>query len=298
MFFNTQFNILAVDDEPDVLALTKMLLRDVTVYGLPVHVETARSKAEAIEILEEYRAASAGGVQQMIAVALIDVVMETDHAGLELCDYIRNTQGNHVTQLFIRTGQPGAAPERKVVDDYDINGYFTKTEMDEDKLYSIVKSGIRQAETVSAAVGVLTAASAIVENAQSREAISGVMNQIVASIGAGGGSDGQEMAKVDVVTLVDGGEKLMGNISAEEAEARWQKIVQMPHHPLNDQGDWYVVDGKTLAIYLAPSDSIAEARSIFDGQMEPTPFLIATMHPYGRMIAAEWKRAGNGQHAG
>ena len=31
-----------------------------------------------------------------------------------------------------------------VLDRYDINGYFTKVEATEDKLYSLVKSGVRQ----------------------------------------------------------------------------------------------------------------------------------------------------------
>lgn len=298
MFFNTQFNILVVDDEQDVLSLTKMLLRDVTVYGLPINVETARSKAEAIEILKEYQAASAGGIQQMVSVVLIDVVMETDHAGLELCDYIRNEQNNYVSQLFIRTGQPGAAPERKVVDDYDINGYFTKTEMDEDKLYSIVKSGIRQAITVSNAVGVLKAANAIVENAHSQETISAVMNAIIAAIGTGGDESDASLAKLDVVTLLEDGTKMMGTMSAEEARTRWEQLSKQPQLPLNEYGDYYVVDGTTMGYFIAATPTTAEMRSIFLGQMEPTPSFAAMMHPYGRIIAAEWKRAGNGQHAG
>ena len=79
-----------------------------------------------------------------MAVAFIDVVMETDTAGLELCQFIRETQRNRVTTLYIRTGQPGVAPERSVIDRYDISGYFTKVELTEDKLYSLVKAGARQ----------------------------------------------------------------------------------------------------------------------------------------------------------
>src|SRR5262249_55224947 len=88
--------------------------------------------------------ALAGAAEGTCAVAFVDVVMETDQAGLELCDHIRNTRGNYSMQLFIRTGQPGIAPERKVIDDYDISGYFTKQEMTEQKLYTLVKSGVRQ----------------------------------------------------------------------------------------------------------------------------------------------------------
>src|SRR5688572_6137839 len=142
MFFN-EWNILVVDDEPDVLAVTRLALRDVTVYGLPVKIHTAASKAEAIELLKGPLTLQ-GSSEPIVAVALVDVVMESDRAGLELCEYIRNEASGHSVQLFIRTGQPGIAPERKVIDDYDISGYFTKVELSEQKLYTLVKSGVRQ----------------------------------------------------------------------------------------------------------------------------------------------------------
>lgn len=142
MFFN-EWNVLVVDDEPDVLAVTKLALRNVQVYGLPLKICTAKSKAEAIELLKKSLVLQ-GSSEPIVAVALVDVVMENDHAGLELCKYIREEAGGHSMQLFIRTGQPGTAPERSVIDDYDISGYFTKMELTEQKLYTLVKSGVRQ----------------------------------------------------------------------------------------------------------------------------------------------------------
>lgn len=138
MFFN-EWEILLVDDEPDVLTVSKLAMKNFEVYGLPLKIHTAHSKAEAIEFLN-----SRPHMQWALAIALIDVVMENDSAGLELCQHIRHEMGNRLTQLYIRTGQPGVAPERAVIDRYDINGYFTKAEATEDKLYSIVKSGVRQ----------------------------------------------------------------------------------------------------------------------------------------------------------
>ncbi|MCE9647851.1 MAG: response regulator receiver protein [Chloroflexi bacterium] len=142
MFFN-EWNILVVDDEPDVLAVTRLALRDVKVYGLPVKIHTARSKAEAVELLKGPLSLQ-GSSEPIVAVALVDVVMESDHAGLELCKYIRDEARGHSVQLFIRTGQPGVAPERSVIDEYDISGYFTKVELSEQKLYTLVKTGVRQ----------------------------------------------------------------------------------------------------------------------------------------------------------
>lgn len=139
MYHFTAWDVLIVDDEPDVLTLSELAMEDFAVYGLPLVLHTAQTKAEAIALLEE-----TPDLATNVALAFIDVVMETDSAGLELCNYIREDIGNRLTQLFIRTGQPGLAPERTVIDEYEINGYFTKLDTTEEKLYSLVKSGIRQ----------------------------------------------------------------------------------------------------------------------------------------------------------
>jgi CheY-like chemotaxis protein len=138
-----EWPVLIVDDEPDVLAVTRLVLKDVTVDGVPLALHAAASKAEAIQLLS----GSTGPPDApYFAVALIDVVMETPSAGLEVCEFVRNNLKNKTTQLYIRTGQAGRAPEREVIDRYDINGYFTKVETTEDKLYSLVKAGVRQNE--------------------------------------------------------------------------------------------------------------------------------------------------------
>jgi CheY-like chemotaxis protein len=138
-----EWPVLVVDDEPDVLAVTRLVLKDVHVDGVPIKLHTAASKAEAIQALTS----SAGPpASPYFAVALVDVVMETPSAGLEVCDFLRNNLKNKTTQLYIRTGQAGLAPERAVIDRYDINGYFTKVESTDDKLYSMVKAGVRQNE--------------------------------------------------------------------------------------------------------------------------------------------------------
>ncbi|MCA9547721.1 MAG: hypothetical protein KC613_25130, partial [Myxococcales bacterium] len=77
------FNVLLVDDEPDVLAVSKLALRRVSLYGLPVKVHTADSAAAARAFLTEHPEG------RSVALALIDVVMETDTAGLDLCGWIR-----------------------------------------------------------------------------------------------------------------------------------------------------------------------------------------------------------------
>jgi CheY-like chemotaxis protein len=294
MLYNTQFNILAVDDEPDVLSLTKMLLRDVEVYGLPVHVETARSKAEAIEVFNRYNQPLS--TQQMISAAFIDVVMETDHAGLELCDYIRNEMNNYVTQLFIRTGQPGTAPEREVIDKYDINGYFTKIELDETKLYSLVKSGIRQANTVSNAIGLYQGAEYIVVHGATHESLKGILAAVQAALqtsGEGAVADGEALMRVESAVVLDG--HMLSSMDDAETEQVLEHLVQLEHHPLTEAGDYFTRGEKAYLIYVAPSPLTAEVFGFSRTQIEPTPLMIALLHRHYRILAAVWKHGSNGK---
>ena len=142
--FQHSYPVLLVDDDPDVLSVSKLALRSMTVFGVPLDVSAASSKAEAIEMLGRRTTQLRGRGIAPFSVALIDVVMETDTAGLELCQYIRDTMKDKITQIYIRTGQAGLAPERSVIDRYDINGYFTKVELTEQKLYTLVKAGVRE----------------------------------------------------------------------------------------------------------------------------------------------------------
>ena len=102
MFF-TEWGILIVDDEPDILQVSRLAMQHFEVYGLPLRLHTASSKAQALQMFQ-----TAPALLPSMAVAFIDVVMETDTAGLELCQVLREEQGNRVTQLFIRTGSPAS----------------------------------------------------------------------------------------------------------------------------------------------------------------------------------------------
>ncbi|MBF0108177.1 MAG: DUF3369 domain-containing protein [Magnetococcales bacterium] len=130
----TSWTILVVDDDPDILAITRISLRDFQFAGRGLRLLLAHGAGEALEL---YRR------EPEIAVALIDVVMETDDAGLKLVRTIREEFGNTAIRLIIRTGQPGHAPERYVIDNYDIDDYKEKTELTAIKLYTTIRSAIK-----------------------------------------------------------------------------------------------------------------------------------------------------------
>ncbi len=128
------WRVLVVDDEPEVHEVTHMMLWRTRFRGAGVELRSAYSAAEAKTILAS---------DDEIALILLDVVMETDDAGLRLCHYVREELENDDVQIILRTGQPGQAPEREVILTYDINGYFLKTEMTSQKLHSVLISALR-----------------------------------------------------------------------------------------------------------------------------------------------------------
>ena len=131
---NHFWNILIVDDDEDIHNVTKMALASFTFNQKKCNFISAFSASEAQEILK---------TTSNIALALVDVVMETEDAGLNLVNFIRNELNNHLIRIILRTGQPGQAPEERVIHDYDINDYKSKNELTTQKLYTSVLTGLR-----------------------------------------------------------------------------------------------------------------------------------------------------------
>jgi len=77
------------------------------------------------------------------AVILLDVVMESSTAGLDACRAIREELGNHTVRILLRTGQPGVAPEKKTIEDFDIDGYLPKAELTSTRLWSAVRTALK-----------------------------------------------------------------------------------------------------------------------------------------------------------
>src|SRR4029450_6208270 len=115
-----RWKIAVIDDEPAVHDGTGLALRDYRLNGQGLEILSAYSAAEGRELLRRH---------SDIAVVLLDVIMETDTAGLGLVEFIRKDLKNETVRIILRTGQPGQAPERRVIVDYDINDYKAKTRL-------------------------------------------------------------------------------------------------------------------------------------------------------------------------
>ncbi|PJA43283.1 MAG: phosphodiesterase, partial [Lysobacterales bacterium CG_4_9_14_3_um_filter_62_6] len=128
------WKVLIVDDEPEVHNVTRLVLSNFRFEGRAIEFLHAYSAQEARNRLREH---------DNISVLLLDVVMETDHAGLDLVRFVREELGNHFVRIVLRTGQPGQAPEQSVIADYDINDYKEKTELTAQKLSTMMYATLR-----------------------------------------------------------------------------------------------------------------------------------------------------------
>jgi len=175
------WKVLIVDDEPEVHAVTKLALSDFSFQGKNLEFISAYSGAEAKKMIEAHPDA---------AIILLDVVMETDDAGLLVARYIREELHNHYVRIILRTGQPGQAPERQVIVNYDINDYKSKTELTAQKLFTVVMSSLRSYRDILSidasrqGLEKIITASADLFSAHSMEQfIDGVLQQLTSILG-------------------------------------------------------------------------------------------------------------------
>lgn len=139
--YESNWKILVVDDEPEVFQVTALALKDFSFSDRGLELIPAYSGAEAMVLLETH---------SDIALILLDVVMESEHAGLKLVRWIREEKKNTFVRVILRTGQPGQAPEKEVITQYDINDYKEKTELTATKLFTVVMSGLRSYRDIMA----------------------------------------------------------------------------------------------------------------------------------------------------
>jgi len=131
---NRPWKVLIVDDADEVRTMTKIALENFRYLDTPLELLEAASADEARTILSS---------TEDIAVAILDVVMETQHAGLDLVHWIRKEQHNPLIRLLVRTGQAGLFPASKVLVEYDINDYWEKTELTYGRFHSALTTSLR-----------------------------------------------------------------------------------------------------------------------------------------------------------
>ncbi len=136
------WKILIVDDEEGIHGITRMIFRDYEFEQRPIELISAMSSSEAQQRLEQ---------DPDIALILLDVVMETENAGLQLVETIRHQMNNQDVRIILRTGHPGYAPEAQVIIDYDINDYLSKAELSASRLLTSVIVALRSYRDIQSA---------------------------------------------------------------------------------------------------------------------------------------------------
>ena len=126
--------VLIVDDDTEVHAVTRLCLHGLTFQSRPLEYLSAHSAAEGRTIM---------AARRDIALVLLDVVMETDQAGLELARHIRNDLHNRLTRIVLRTGEAGQARPLAVVEEYEIDDFRHKTDLTFERMTILVKGALR-----------------------------------------------------------------------------------------------------------------------------------------------------------
>ncbi|MBF0539995.1 MAG: adenylate/guanylate cyclase domain-containing response regulator [Nitrospirae bacterium] len=128
------WKILIVDDEEEVHRVTKLALRDFIFEGKGLEFIYAFTSKEGLAKIKE---------NPDVALILLDVVMETDDAGLTIVKNIRNDLKNLLVRIVLRTGQPGHAPQKEVILNYDINDYKEKSDLTSQRLFTTVVASLK-----------------------------------------------------------------------------------------------------------------------------------------------------------
>ena len=225
------WKILIVDDEPEVHAVTKLALSDFTFQGKNLSFFSAYSGAEARQLIAQHPDA---------AIMLLDVVMETDDAGLLVARYIREQLHNEHVRIILRTGQPGQAPERQVIINYDINDYKSKTELTAQKLFTVIMSSLRSYRDIlsleqsrQGLEKIINASADLFSSHSMEQFIDGVLQQLTSILGC------------DENALLVSSSMVAGNISGEVSDPH--KLVVFA-----GQGEFERQEGKPVQEVLAP----------------------------------------------
>ena len=241
---SSPWKILIVDDDEEVHGVTKLALTEFRVHGRPLRFLDAYTGAEAVRIMRE---------ENDIAIILMDVVMETDHAGLDAVEAIRKDLKNTRVRIVLRTGQPGQAPESEVVSKFDINDYKEKTELTTKKLYTVIHTGLSHYRELVALESnrqglhkVIDASAQIFEKQALEQFAEGVLQQLAALLYAN--RDAVLIHTVSVAAtrghdqslrVLAGTGAYAGSIGKQVKDVVERSVLETLERALRDKVSWY-----------------------------------------------------------
>jgi signal transduction histidine kinase len=209
-----KWKIAVIDDDHAVHEGTRFALSDYSLNGQGLEILSAYSGAEGRTLMRE---------NPDIAAVLLDVIMETDVAGLELVEYIRNEIQNETVRIILRTGQPGQAPERRVIVQYDINDYKAKTELTADKLFTSLTAALRSYQQLERMVQtrrgleiIIDAASTLYDFKSMQRLAEGVLTQLASLL---------NVDCAGILVLRDDGNKIRDDFSVLAGSGCYSRFI-------------------------------------------------------------------------
>ena len=254
---NRPWRILIVDDDGDVHKATELAMQGLTVEGQPLVFLHASSAAQARHVL---------GTEEDLAVVLLDVVMESEDAGLQLVRHIRDERRMNAVRIVLRTGQPGYAPEIETVQAYDINDYKTKSELTRTRLYTVLTAAVRSYRQICALEANRRGLEMIVESSTSLSRMrglsrfaEGVVTQLCALLGIL--PEGLVCAQVSndtqgEVRIVAAAGQYSGLIDRPLAQVKIPEVRERLERCLREQVNLYD-DGTCLYFGMGPGRAMA-----------------------------------------
>lgn len=125
--------VLVVDDDPEVLDVTRLSLAALEIDGLPLELQCVSTAAAARDALED----------RSFDLAIVDVSMESERAGLHLLHWIRERPELRLLPIIVRTGQDLLGPPEELLARFDIVDFWPKAEVSALRLTTAVIGHIR-----------------------------------------------------------------------------------------------------------------------------------------------------------
>lgn len=285
------WTLMVVDDDEEVHSVTTLALGGLRFSGRPVRFVHAYSGAEAKTKLAEH---------PDTALMLLDVVMETDRAGLDVVEYVRNTLGNPFIRIILRTGQPGQAPEIDVITQYDINDYKHKTELTRERLFTTIYTSLgayRDLITLEAnrqgLEKVIEASATVMEIGSLERFAQGVLEQLTALMFLGRNalmlhaSGLAANAESDRLVVLAGTGEFSKNCGHNAADVLSDDVVTM----IRSRGDGVHLHGRQLIVTSHGPDGRADLIAFYVETAEtPAAHNQRLIELFCRNVSIAWSR--------
>lgn len=133
------WKILIVDDDDSYHTSAKQTLKNISYKNRTIEFLDAYSAEEAVGIIEKH---------PDIAIVLLDIVLETEHAGLHLIHRIRGDSNNRYCSIIVQAGEFVNPTEEELATQYEINGIITKSRSSDTRLKTVIITNLRAVETL------------------------------------------------------------------------------------------------------------------------------------------------------